>query len=173
MSKTVFKLYPLTIKGGMRENTMNDAAENAVQASFLARWGNLTLLEEHRAPLVLTADGKSYVADTKWGPRLMWLRCDCGFEFTLKKTDFPGRRVMRDCNRPECPYASARVARADAKNRPRRRHAERVGSTHSVYLSDAYSQYLRDYARKRGISFSAAFEHAVEEGIKWIIANED
>lgn len=130
-----------------------------------SRWAHLTLVRPvyrrqviERNPLT----GEEYVADTH-GPPVMLLRCDCGHEQEILAVDFPGRRKMRYCGRPECPHGPRRPSKA-----PRER-----GAAYSVYLPLSRAQQVQQWAKAHGLTFSKAMSELVHEGLIQKIINED
>lgn len=71
----------------------------------LLKWGHLTRFAVGRHPERAQNDkGDSYETGLP-GPAWWGLRCDCGHEFTILEKEFPGKRVMVNCGRPECAFA--------------------------------------------------------------------
>lgn len=116
-------------------------------------WAHIEVIRRYQAPIMLRDhEGNDYVADTA-GPYVMVLRCACGHVWELRRDQFPGRRKLRNCGRPECPYASGRAGHIH-------RYKER-GSTCSVYLSTALASQVAAYADSQKISFSRGMERLV------------
>jgi hypothetical protein len=125
------------------------------------RWGNLTLVgNAYYKPLIIKrSDGTEYIGDNQGGPRVMKLRCDCGFEWEQEVAKFPGRRRMRNCMRPQCQFT-----KPAEKPKPIRSH----GATYSMYLTDDVAAHLKAFAAETGLSFSKAANeiirrHAVQK----------
>jgi len=103
------------------------------------RWGNLKLVKEYCPPIMhKRLDGSEYDSGN-FGPPMWLLRCDCGYEFSIFKEDFPGRRKLRDCQRPECPICQEQLHRSEERTRPRR--AE-IGRPRSPVFSIPVSTYI-------------------------------
>ncbi len=111
-------------------------------------WAHMRVLRRFRAPIMMRDhEGKLYVADTQ-GPQMLALRCDCGHEWEIRQDEFPGRRKLKNCGRPQCPHV----------NSPGRSRFRERGSTCSVYLSNALAAQVDTYASALGVSFSRGLE---------------
>lgn len=120
------------------------------------RWGHLSLLSTRHVPVMhRKPDGSEYVADTH-GPVTMFFQCDCGHEFSMEKRDFPGRRVLRYCGRPECPHAP--------KPKPVRVRSD-PSSLQTIYLPQSLIDYARNWARAHGTSYSGAIRELLRKAI--------
>src|SRR3990167_8180776 len=70
------------------------------------RWGHLTLKEVRRSPRVYRdAEGNPYEGGD-YDPDIWVLLCECGREFEIRETEFPGRRRMRSCGKADCEYSA-------------------------------------------------------------------
>lgn len=100
----------------------------------------------------------------------MWrLRCDCGHQFEIEKSAFPGRRVARNCNRPECPYVngSYRVKETSTYTpAPGRGHkVSNSGRVYSMYFPEDIAGQMEQYAQQKGISFAKAVRELAVDGL--------
>lgn len=122
-----------------------------------SNWGHLQLLDTRRVPIMGTdyRTGLPYVMDTH-GPITMFFRCDCGFEFTMERSQFPGRRRLKYCMRPECQYAP--------KPRTKRDRSD-PGKMQSVYLHESLIEQVHAWAAKRDMTYSAAIRELVLKGL--------
>lgn len=139
----------------------------------IARWGHLRLIRAWRGELTATGiQGESYVADTEGGPLMWLLGCDCGVEITIAREDFPGRRIARDCNSPDCPHAKARRKRQgngdlqpSAPGAPLRKRSSSKSHNRSIYLPPGLDNLMIDRANEKGISYSALVVDYCERGL--------
>lgn len=134
------------------------------------RWGHFTLMEEWRDEDIRKnlLTGEEYVADSE-GPMMWRLLCDCGHELTIRRDDFPGRRIARSCNRPECeftkpPKGAPRMAKG--------RDLAKNGATFSIYLDKDVGEMIRAYGYKHKLSFSATCSKLMLEGLKHLVSDE-
>jgi len=124
----------------------------------LDHWGHVALIRTWRVPIMAkTVWGEEYVADT-YGPALWLLRCDCGLEWEIPKEDFPGRRILKSCGRPLCPYTPKPKFKAQGQR----------GRTYTVYLTHEHGAWLQSKATAANMSFSGY----LDEHIRQLIADE-
>lgn len=122
-------------------------------------WAHLALVGIRRVPITgTTPSGEEYVMDTH-GPLLMHLRCDCGTEFTIKKDEFPGRRLLRFCGRPECPHGP---------KPPKARRARNLadpGLMVSAFFPGSLATQVTEWARRNNVSFSEGLRQLAIKGL--------
>jgi hypothetical protein len=120
------------------------------------RWAYVERLRIYRAPeMALDHHGTPYVADPSGGPWTWDLRCQCGHQWTILESDFPGKLHLRSCGRPECPYS---------KPKPERRKHE-AKSIRSIALDMTTILYVSQYVDKTGLSFSAACNELIRKAL--------
>jgi hypothetical protein len=126
-------------------------------AQFINRnWGHLTHLDSYRKPLMIrNSDGTEYVGDTHGGPRVMLLRCECGQEFEVKESEFPGRRKLKSCMRPECPFTHPKPKT--------KREPGRHGVAVCVYLASDTFDYVSKLGVEKGFNFSKILNELIRE----------
>jgi hypothetical protein len=124
-------------------------------------WGHLILVEEGADPLWARGPKGRYRTGED-GPTWWDLRCLCGKEFRIWKSEFPGRSVMRDCG-PECPM------RHQPDLRPRGRPVVPVMERKHMYafsMTPELRERLRVYAHQHGFkSISLALCDVVEKAL--------
>jgi len=113
------------------------------------RWGHITLLDMSHLPLVARDyTGKEYIADTRGGPLVWNMECDCGIVFSIPDDQFPGKRKLKSCGRPECPFTP--------KPKPKRQLPGQQGTSVSLYLNRSLENQLLVYAGVWRTSLSGA-----------------
>ena len=117
------------------------------------RWGHVKFLRSYRTPLWINSPKGPYIGDTQGGPRVMELRCDCGHVFTIPVDDFPGRRKLKSCNRPECPHT--------ARPEPPREPKAQAHWTLTVSILEVVS----GFATAKKLTPSKAAEILLREGV--------
>lgn len=119
------------------------------------RWGRISCLRIYHKPLMIRrSDGTEYVGDNYGGPKVMSLRCECGYEWEQETATFPGRRKMRSCMRPECEFTPR-----PKQKRPRGRQGYAV----CVYLSHDTTNMVRMVSVDRNLTFSKALDEMIRE----------
>lgn len=74
-------------------------------------WGHLRFLGERQEEIVRKDEhGKEY-GSGEYHPPVLDLICDCGYDFSILKSSFPGKRKMRTCGRPVCEYEQERLTK--------------------------------------------------------------
>ncbi len=127
-------------------------------------WGHLELFGETQEPITkLDNEGHAYIADTR-GPIYLQLRCDCGHAWEMLKSDFPGRRAMQSCGRPECKYTKP--------PKGPRRMPEQKGMATTVYLSKDCIEWLIAQAKKHGNSYSKELDNLLHRAMADAIVKE-
>ncbi len=91
------------------------------------------------------------------GPLMLDLRCDCGYEWTLPVSEFPGRRYLQTCRRPECTYLPI-------GKRPKK--VKELRANISAYVLVDIAQQVNAYAFRNRLSLSKAIETLLTEGLK-------
>lgn len=125
-------------------------------------WGHITREDAYYRPnMALDAEGNEYVADN-YGPMAWKLRCDCGYGWEIVAKDFPGRRQLKSCGRPECKYTPQSVTRK-IKER---------GSAYSIYIPISLAQQIAEFADAHNTTFSKACEVLCREGLVSKLVNE-
>lgn len=83
------------------------------------------------------------------------LRCDCGYQWQVRKRDFEGEYTVRNCGRPECEYANAANTKAATIGRPpgRPRSVDR-GTPVQLYIPMSLYFELADKAKQNSTSIS-------------------
>lgn len=120
------------------------------------RWGNIRLERQYYAPVMALDNNKAlYVRDPEGGPLMLDLACDCGYSWTILASEFPGRRVLKRCGRPDCP----------CMEKPRAKRVREPSTVCSVSWSINVIQRIREYAKQHGLSFSRASEDLATEGL--------
>ena len=113
-------------------------------------WGNITRCMAIRTPIMSEGPGgETYIADTH-GPAVYRLTCQCGHEWDILQSEFPGRRKVRSCGRVECPHTP----------QPKRRFKQH-GRAASVYLSAERYAWVEALAQKNDWPFSKAVDEAI------------
>ena len=106
----------------------------------------------YRKPLV-----EEGFIDSAGGPRMLKLRCDCGYEWEIEADAFPGRRRLKNCGRMGvCPY----VPIPKLKKRPE----DRVMSQ-SITLPISIVNQIAAFARKKDFNFSRACAELITAGL--------
>ena len=119
-------------------------------------WGNVTLLRSYHAPLYLPdPNGGMYLADTKGGPLMMELECDCGHRWEILQQTYPGRRKLRNCGRPECRFSHPKPPKLQKQH----------GISTSIYVDFDVFVALSDYARDHHLNFSQATNEVCRKGL--------
>lgn len=67
-------------------------------------WGRLRLDSISREPLTYTNHIGTYETDEE-GPETYKLVCECGNAIEIERVKFPGKRRMRNCQKPDCMFA--------------------------------------------------------------------
>lgn len=67
-------------------------------------WGRLRLDSISREPLTYTNHIGTYETDEE-GPETYKLVCECGNTVDIERVKFPGKRKMRNCQKPDCMFA--------------------------------------------------------------------
>jgi len=125
-------------------------------------WGHIELIEMVHKPLIMkTRTGEEYVADTHGGPLTMLLRCGCGHQWEIEAAKFPGRRHVRACGRPQCPYT------------PKPKPIRTRGAQFSVYLSAERAALIAQWGAEKGLSFSKAVDELIGEYFLQKLLDED
>jgi hypothetical protein len=97
------------------------------------------------------ANGETYVADA-WGEVVWKFECACGHVWEILKSNFPGRRKMKYCGRPECVF------------RPNYKPPKRIrmrGVSMSIYLAQDLVAWASGYSAKHSLTFSAVVNKAM------------
>lgn len=129
--------------------------------SDYARWGHLTRNTIEVTPIMLPKYGGG---EYHGGEYAYWwhLKCDCGHEFKMREKEFPGRGLMRTCQRDECKYhASASIAAPVG-----RRVSLDRGTATQVYMPLSLFQLLRERALETNLSYSATVVKLVEKALE-------
>lgn len=121
------------------------------------RWGHLTLTEVWSESI--TADGPNGPYDTGERDTYWRLLCDCGREMVIRYRDFPGRRNMKRCDLPDCPF------RLGKRYRPKLAEP-RVIMTVSAPISLA--TVIRSYAEENKLTMSRAMMNLLRLGLEKI-----
>lgn len=136
-------------------------------------WAHLRILERFDE---LAARGA--VTDTGDQIKKWRLLCDCGHEFVISEDDFPGRRRMKNCGRPQCEYAEilkpkpepvADVERPRPPGRPKLALADR-GMNMMIYLPLRLIEAAHRLADRNGLSPSKVIAAALTE---WLAGQKD
>ncbi|HEX6825461.1 MAG TPA: hypothetical protein VF077_04010 [Nitrospiraceae bacterium] len=78
----------------------------------------------------------------------LYMRCDCGKTVEMFKSEFPGKKEMRDCG---CGVGNSRRG---------------VSQIKSFYVSDQLCEQIQVYALKNKLTFSAAVSELVAVGLE-------
>jgi hypothetical protein len=145
---------------GMAKAKTANPWETEDRQSTSDHWAHLTIVDRWREPSYLTNQltGEKYVADSHGGPWMWRLRCDCGYEFEIEATAFPGRRVARNCARTECPYTSRQEPEAIA-GRP----VGTSGAVFTVYLPNDVINLIHAHRKIKLVSFSKAITQLIRK----------
>jgi hypothetical protein len=155
----------------MRSDTLWGSRRNTAKH----RWGHLTLDREYREDVmkVNKLTGEEYVADSE-GPVMWDLSCDCGHEFTIPLKSFPGRHAMRSCGRDECPHAMKSERKRNRPKAPRGRPAKASdGRGQTIYMGAAFRASLEAYAKRKGLTLSAAMVNLAEAALERALLEEE
>jgi hypothetical protein len=136
-----------------------------IPGSEIFRWGHIQRLSAKHAALYEIGPNGPYEADPEGGPMTWRLRCDCGHEWDLLAMDFPGKKRLRSCGRPECPFTpGVRLKRHKAIEE------KRVSINVSVPAHVAAN--LRQYADSRNLNFSQAVTKCALTGLLHLMVEE-
>lgn len=125
-------------------------------------WGHICKEDAYYKPIMaLDHHGNEYIANTH-GPFMWKLKCECGHQWEIEADDFPGRRKLRSCGRPECPHTLR-------DEPPRIKEAKAV---YTSYMSCSTMDRVVEYAKANRLSKSAALERLLVEGLVSKLVNE-
>lgn len=82
-------------------------------------WGHLKIVDIFEEELTRKGPNGLYKTGLL-GPITWRIQCDCGYMFEMVRSEFPGRRMMRDCGREECRFRQQREQKQRKQEKPRR-----------------------------------------------------
>ncbi len=124
-----------------------------------SNWGHLEVVRAYKADAQNGA-----VVDLQGGPLTWVLVCDCGRRFEIEAARFPGKRKLRSCGDPECPWSQPQQPKAAAgRALGRPRNAETCAAL-SLYLPVAVIGMLETWGKRRGVSVGLAAAELIRAG---------
>ena len=130
------------------------------------KWSNVTYLErivrQAKRQNVLTGEWMNLAQNE---PIKLRFRCDCGHEWEMLEEEFGGRRKLKNCGRPECPYVVQE--RDKMKGKERRVERQYVGrpplplQSRTMPVTVAMSLALRGEMEEKAMEMRISFSEAV------------
>lgn len=126
-------------------------------------WGNIQRLRVFAEPELDNDQYGNQYETGRMHPTQWELQCKCGHVWTIFEHDFPGRRQLRDCGRPECEYANPPIVQRSTRlGRPRSAEP----STHiGLYLPLSLALKLQTYASENELSLNKAAAALLNVGL--------